>query len=93
MKEDSGHDNNDPTRAESTERGQQEADMKRKLAADRMGTATSSSKPDGASSPLVLRRVKAKLRIQPISTCQGLIKKGFVDTPLTPPPQRTPNMV
>lgn len=58
---------------EPTERSKQEADMKRKMSADRMDL--SPSPPVGSASPLQLRRVKGKLRIQPITTCQGLVKE------------------
>lgn len=67
-------DSNDLTgHTEPTERSKQEADMKRKMSADRMDL--SPSPPVGNASPLQLRRVKGKLRIQPITTCQGLIKE------------------
>lgn len=68
-------DSNDLTgHTEPTERSKQEADMKRKMSADRMDL--SPSPPVGNASPLQLRRVKGKLRIQPITTCQGLIKEN-----------------
>jgi hypothetical protein len=68
VKEDGG----DHARTEPTERSKQEADMKRKMSADRMDLSPS---PAASTPPLQLRRLKSKLRIQPITTCQGLIKE------------------